>query len=209
MTFVEDVQRAKSPREAMLNLAAGLDILVERMDALEINNNWDSWSEAPITADDIAAIDARRDAEHARRLKEVFTRPLSEQAFTAPVITETDDTTTVEIPPPSPERMAQRRLLESQQLHLADSLGTAEDWNEVYAKGGPAWLYHGNRELVMTLPMSTRQALVEDLAEDSPQQAHEMGRDILKEACDATGFGNSPALADEFQGGVAGIRGTG
>lgn len=193
MTFIEDVQRAKSPREAMLNLAAGLDIIVERLDHLEIQNNWDSWgdyNEAPITAADIAAIDVRR--------------------AQAPAITEQDGETTVDIPPTSPEKQAARRMFADQQLGLTEYLkDPSQDWNEVYAKGGPQWLYIGNRELVMSLPFSTRRAMVADLEEDSPQQAHEMARDILKEAADATGYGNSPALADEFAGGVTGIRGTG
>lgn len=100
-------------------------------------------------------------------------------------------------------------MFEEQQLHLIDYLGDTEDWTEVYAKGGPMWLYIGNPELVKSLPDSTRRALVADLEEDSPQQAREMARDILKEPADATGYGNAPALADEFAGGVSGIRGTG
>jgi hypothetical protein len=187
MTFIEDVQRAKSPREALLNLAAGLDILVERIDRLERTSSWDEWG-----ADE----------------EGIFV-PLPEPAQRAPVIAADGDTTDVNLPPPSAEKLAARRMFEKQSLHLVDYLGTGEDWTEVYAKGGPVWLYVGNRELVMSLPHSVRQALVADLEEDAPQQAKEMARDVLKESCDATGFGNSPALADEFAGGVTGIRGTG
>lgn len=181
MTFVEDVQNARSPREAMLNLAAGLDVLVERIDKLESSTNWDSWGDSV------------------------------EQRLPQPVqITEQDGETEVVIPPPSTEKMAKRMLFEQQALHLSEYLhDDDQDWTEVYAKGGPMWLYIGNPELVKSLPDGTRRALVSDLEEDSPQQAREMARDILKEPADATGYGNAPALADEFAGGVSGIRGTG
>lgn len=199
MTFVEDVQRAKSPREAMLNLAAGLDVLVERIDRLESTSSWDEWHDEPVKQWDSS------DAHRAAANGFVTKAPV----ITAPQIHVNGEETDVDIPPPTEERMAYRRLFENQQLHLADHLGNAEDWTEVYAKGGPQWLYIGNPELVKGLPYGTRQALVTDLEQDSPQQAKEMARDILKAPADATGYGNAPALADEFAGGVSGIRGTG
>lgn len=176
MTFIDDVQRAKSPREAMLNLAAGLDTLVERLDALEINNSWDSWG--------------------------------AEDGPRAPEIIEKGDETEVVIPPPTPTKMKLRRILERQQLKIGEYLNDdTEDWTEVYAKGGPTWLYIFDRDLVMSLPMSTRQALVADLEEDDPKAAAEMARDILKQSADATGPGSGLPVADEFAGGVIGISG--
>lgn len=196
MTFVEDVQNARSPREAMLNLAAGLDVLVERINHLESSTNWDSWG------DELGEPDLPGGIDYDRFVGVVKPK--------APVITEQDGETTVDIPPPSEAKQAYRRLFEQQALHLSEYLhDDDQDWTEVYAKGGPMWLYIGNPELVKSLPDSTRRALVSDLEEDSPQQAREMARDILKEPADATGYGNAPALADEFAGGVSGIRGTG
>src|SRR5437763_1578054 len=51
------------------------------------------------------------------------------------------------------------------------------------AEGGPLWLYLGNRELVMSYPDHTRRMMVQDVELDSPTDAQEMARDVLKEAC--------------------------
>jgi hypothetical protein len=49
-----------------------------------------------------------------------------------------------------------------------------------YGIGGPMWLYLPQRETIMGLPEHVRQMMVEDVERDSPAQAQELGRDILK-----------------------------
>lgn len=56
MTIVEQVQQAKTPREALLILAAAIDQLRQAHKAVD---PWAGWDEAPITATDIAEIDDR------------------------------------------------------------------------------------------------------------------------------------------------------
>lgn len=51
---------------------------------------------------------------------------------------------------------------------------------EAFAKGGPMWLYLANRDAVMQMPYDARQWLVADIELDSPAEAQEVGRDILK-----------------------------
>jgi hypothetical protein len=89
---------------------------------------------------------------------------------------------TVELPVVSPERQdvrrqwaADRKLAEFIPLDPADAA-------DQYAKGGPMWLYLGNRDAVMQMPFNYRQELVAELMLDSPAEAQEVGRDILKQA---------------------------
>lgn len=114
----------------------------------------------------------------------------------AVVMTTTETTAEVEIPPPSIEKQQARGMFESLHLRLHEHLGHSENWNHAYAIGGPMWLYLGNRDLVMTLPDQIKQALIEDVLEDSPQDAHEMGRDILKQACETGPGGVGMRMAE-------------
>lgn len=87
-------------------------------------------------------------------------------------------------PAPSDTKAQARRDFEANNLRLAGALNDpAQDWNALYVKAGPFWLYQHNRELVMTYPAHVRRAMVNDVAEDSPKLAYEMARDVLKEAC--------------------------
>lgn len=83
----------------------------------------------------------------------------------------------VELPPVSDEQREQRRLL-AQAIGLADDFG--QEGIEAYVKGGPLWLYYGNREYVLGLSKNVWTAMVEDVMQTSPQEATEMGRDLFK-----------------------------
>lgn len=91
---------------------------------------------------------------------------------------------TVEIPPASPERQAYRRRF-AEQLNLYEALTvkgvTPDEFLDAYAKGGPMWLYLGDRDAIMTLPYGARVAMIEDIEQDAPVQAQEVGRDLLME----------------------------
>ncbi len=84
---------------------------------------------------------------------------------------------TVELPPVSDEQREQRRLL-AQAINLGDDFG--QEGVEAYVKGGPLWLYYGNREYVLGLSRNVWTAMVEDVMQTSPQEATEMGRDLFK-----------------------------
>jgi len=167
MTIEREVADAASPKEALLVIARALDTLMAPIPA----DPWQDWDQA---VDDVvnAAVDR------------------------SVALTTTETTAEVEIPPPSIEKQQARGMFESLHLRLHEHLGHSENWNHAYAIGGPMWLYLGNRDLVMTLPDQIKQALIEDVLEDSPQDAHEMGRDILKQACETGPGGVGMRMAE-------------
>ena len=67
------------------------------------------------------------------------------------------------MPPVDADRAAQRALL-AKQLDLDGEFGAG--FNAAYVKGGPLWLYYGNREYVVGLPDSVlRRKLGDDAAQ--------------------------------------------
>lgn len=92
----------------------------------------------------------------------------------------------------TPERMAARAGWATEhKLWEFLPLGPAETV-KAFAKGGPMWLYLGNREAVMAMPFDWRQWLVTEVHQDSPAAAQEMGRDILKD--EGTGVDSGTAV---------------
>lgn len=53
---------------------------------------------------------------------------------------------------------------------------------DAYVKGGPLWLHAYDRDFVVGLPEHLRRALVQDLEQYAPNDAHLLARDILKDA---------------------------
>jgi hypothetical protein len=87
----------------------------------------------------------------------------------------------VELPVPTPEQVeARMRWAQRRKLHEFIPLSYTQAV-EAFAKGGPMWLYLGNRDAVMAMPFEYRQELVRMVAEDSVPQSQEVGRDILKQ----------------------------
>lgn len=84
----------------------------------------------------------------------------------------------VVLPPVDEKRVTYRRQ-QAEQMGLEDNF-PGIDATEAYVKGGPLWLYHGNRDFVMGLPEEMRKLMVQDVEIDSPQEAHEMAHDLLK-----------------------------
>lgn len=169
MSYVDRVMAAKNPREAILILAKGLDELASA------GGGWDDWGDdgAGFPADLIRAgvgedgLTDHERAEHERAL----------------LAMSNDKARDLTLPTPSEEKMEFRRMFERQQLELANALGDdagEEDWTEVYAKGGPFWLWSERRDIVMGLPYPTRQMMVADVEEDNAYLAHQMSIDILK-----------------------------
>lgn len=152
MTCEEEVLASKNPMQAILALARALDRLVADRAAGD-DGGWGEWPAAMVEA---VAV------EHAAE------------------IIQHGDTATVELPSVSLERYHARWSFAKSTLKLDEALGDGEDWFDAYATGGPMWLYLGNRDLVMSYPVETRRAMIEDVELDSPQDAADMARDILK-----------------------------
>lgn len=177
MTYHDDVQAAQSPKDALLVIARALDELLacQFVEATPKADAWGGW----VAHDPTTAI-----------TQQMTNEPVPPQRVR---INQGEDTSEVVLPKVSPERYIARTAFADAQLKLNDHLGAGEvDWIAAYGVGGPMWLYLGNRDLVMSYPEEIRRRMVEDVEQDSPEDAHEMSRDILKAACE-TGPG-SPAM---------------
>lgn len=97
-----------------------------------------------------------------------------------PIPTEDGDTVIHEIAPVSADKEALRRQW-AEALRVHELLSDVANPIKAYAKGGPQWLYGYDRDAVMSLPLSARRAMVEDLREEDPKAAYEMARDVLKD----------------------------
>jgi hypothetical protein len=168
MNTEAQVRAAKNPQEALLAIAHALDEILERDTPAPGWGQWDALPELAATLTDYRPLD-----ESHQRAAEVLGTGIE------------GDPSEVILKVPSTEKQILRRLFEGQQLRLREHLGDGEDWTEAYAKGGPLWLYHGNRDLVMSYPDHVKAAMIADVDEDSHQDAHEMSRDILKAACES------------------------
>ncbi len=177
MSVVERVKAAQNPQEAMVALAAGIDLLLSQQPT-HPEDPWGTWA-----SEGAPAYHAAPDT-------------LIPDEFEVVKVTETPDHIEVAVKAPSPEKAERRASFEAQSLKLGENLPAGEDWNAVYVKGGPLWLYHLNRDLFMSYPYSIRQGMVADIIEDDPKAAHEVGRDVLKQASE-TGPGSSAMLVGE------------
>lgn len=96
------------------------------------------------------------------------------------VTTDDDGNVLIDLPPVSEEKQVRRAEFAREHLKLQERFKD-EKWIDVYAKGGPLWLYHSQRALVMGLPDEWKVAMVQDVAEESSKDARYMRRDILKD----------------------------
>lgn len=178
MTTVEAVKAAKNPQGALLAIAQAIDDL--RADIakqrLEVDDGWGDWDSTTIE-DDI----------------DVPARVLE--------IEEDEGETTIHLKPVDEAKRERRRQFAINVLQLADNLPELGPGGpEVYAIGGPLWLYHGNRDLFMSYPDATRKMMCDDILEDDPTTADEVARDVLKDADP----GNWAYAAEVFNGSVPG-----
>lgn len=155
MSIEEQVREAPSPQAALIVIAQALDTL------LYLNQH---------AAEQQAAADAAWGWD---------APPQTARALLS--ITEHENEVTVDIAPVTdPIRLEQRRAL-AHAMDLDTNLPNVENAIDVYEKGGPLWLYTGNREFVMSLPYEMRRMMVQDVEQDNVTTAHEMGRDLLKD----------------------------
>lgn len=155
MNARETVMAAKTPREALLDLADYIDNLPQVVDSWDV-----PWGDEP--DDDIPG--------------------------TSPITIDIDEdlNSSVVLPIVSDEKKEKRREF-ARQWKLGDMLPElAGEIEEVYALGGPYWLYcymtddeQGRRNL-FSYSEHMRRAMCQDLLEDDPVLAHEVSRDLLK-----------------------------
>ncbi len=198
MTYQERILQAASVKDAMVILGEGIDAILGDGIAGVSASEWEAW-EAHDSEQEIRERLADEADPEERRALEARLRLLTDDGVVAqPVVPEgrrvitTGDAKqiTVDIPKPSADRARSRyEWATATQLGgmLTPSLST-EEAADAYAKGGPMWLYLYDRDAVMSLPVEWRRAFVEDVERDSPAQAQEMGRDILKDR----GTGGNP-----------------
>ncbi len=138
----------------------------------------------------IAALEAKRATEHdpaeIRALDAQIRLAKDEGQALPPIVPEGNrpkiTVEGIEVVPVSQERQADR-VTWALARGLEQFIGagwSAADAAQAYAKGGPMWLYQGNRDAVMSMPFNYRQELVREIALDSEADAQEAGRDILK-----------------------------
>lgn len=171
MNTQAQVQAAKSQQEALVIIARAIDSLTAEVRQLAEakqatqSDTWSTWIEPLSTTDPEdreANAAAERLAQDDRRAEQEVSK----------------DGVTVTLPTVSEEKQNKRR-------EFAIGIGVAEEFGdrivESYAVGGPLLLYYNNRPFVMGLPDDARRRMVDDVFEESPSEAAEMGRDILKD----------------------------
>ena len=93
-----------------------------------------------------------------------------------------DGSVVVDLPSPTPEQIDVRAQL-LPKMGIADQYGEAQadEFEKAFIRGGPLLFYYTDRDYINALPPDVKQALVEDVLVSSPREAHDMGRDILKD----------------------------
>lgn len=221
MNIQEQVKQAKSPQEALVILARGLDslaALIEGQPQPPAPDPWGTWDSQP--APDTGELEARiaelneragtedgeqRQATEAEirllrdQLRPVTAAPTRDDGKRASIeVVGADGTTQVDLPVVSEEKQERRRAFAKDELVLDThfpNLGLVD----AYAKGGPLLLYYSDRDFVMGLPAEWKAAMVRDVSEESPREALEMGRDILKDASPGTDYSITAGAIDAIR----------
>lgn len=154
MTYADRVRGAKDVKEALAAIAEGIDEILARPSP---QDNFMEWGAEP--------------------------EPETERALE--IVEDDEDGVLIDIKPVSQEKRQRRGTFARTvlQLHQQDAFNTWDDKEaaiEAYAVGGPLWLYHGNRELVMQYSPDVRRVMVQDIEEDDPVTAQEVALDLLK-----------------------------
>lgn len=204
MSLQEQVKNAENPKVALEAIARYLDHLNTKIDQVLDQPNDDSWGEG--WNDHERHVEVNNDFAKETEIKELEEALSKEsnpeeravlearlrlakddgQAVAAAVGVEEgertkmqvgDTETIVEVFTPNESQLEMREAM-ADKLREADVLD--EEIIESFIKGGPLLLYYTDREFIMSLPYGWRRAFVEDVEVNSPQEAAEMARDILK-----------------------------
>lgn len=209
MSLQEQVKNAENPKVALEAVARFLDTLNTKIDqTLKYThpaappNVWGQWEVDH--ADELAVVEVDRLKQ---QLSET-TDPDEKRALIAQIelasdtgtvhdeperlpegnrVTVTDDgsgNVVVDLPAPSARQEETREIFAEQVLK--PHYGWSEDQVETFRRGGPLLLYYSDREMLTELPTLWLREFVNDIQENSPQEAHEFARDMLKESAPDT-----------------------
>lgn len=199
-----------SPQEALLFLADRVEQLEDRIAELEdgpAESDWSTWGDVPPQeewspdpavekelAEAREALKGNEDPEESKALRATIflledeLRPPQEDGVDldqnrTTQITDESGAVLIEVPTVDEETEEIREKFARDVLCLTDAYGDepGEAYIRAYRKGGPLVIYYTDRDFVMGLSDDVKQAMVKDVLELSPQEAHEMGRDILKD----------------------------
>ena len=178
MSIEAQLHGARNQQEALSIIARALDRIETKLNELtpQQDDAWSAWSSEPATL--ATKLDQLREMEPPA--------PPEELPAQFDVV--------MNIPKVSEERQAQRLMFAQQTLKLDEYFGNVdehntvpegyESWAEIYAKGGPVWLYNAaeatGRDCIMSYPHEIRKSMIEDVMLDNGPLAAEMARDILK-----------------------------
>lgn len=162
MSTYEAVQNSKNMQEALLHIAASLDLILDNQEVAQTTtDSWGVWDNE-------------------------ITAPLSVVETEPTVELDVDGNNVITLPVVSAAQQQKRREL-AETLGMEHESWYTDEHIDAYVKGGAYWLYSGNREFVMSLPETTRRILVQDVADAGmTEQAWEMQRDVLKEGAGAS-----------------------
>jgi hypothetical protein len=209
MSVIEEQVRASTtPQEATLAIARGMDAVLAGQRQAAPADPWDEWTDhdahpeahrdfalttqvqaAPVSVqiDTIhEQLKAATDEDTVRALQAKLRLIQDTGAVPDNVLpgefVGIDEHGVVHLPTADPARQADRHSW-AMQIKLGSSFLKMDDAEaaEAFAKGGPLWLYYGNREAIMQMPPEWKRMLVLDVQEDSVHEAHAMGRDVLKD----------------------------
>lgn len=209
MTFKQRVANARNPQDALLMLAEGIDlILTQLVDLPQLGqpDPWGEWDQVPQVNYDTAPSmhaptpeavevlranletatgETRSAIEAAIRLAEDSGKAVDTQLpdGVRDRVLIGEEGVEVFTRPVDRERATARSTF-AKEIELGPDLTPVLDHQtavEAFVKGGPAWLYVYDRDFVISMPTNWKQALVADVEQDSPREAAEMARDILKD----------------------------
>ena len=197
MTIAEQMKAAASPQDAMLVLATALDRIEAALTQPPSESDaWGTWTAPandPPTTETLRDQLAVTDDEQERKALEARIRLAEDQG--EPIETELPDTgvrpsvdfdvdgTKLTLPAASEEqKIARAEAVDEWGIGQYLSSGRelpARVLRWAYSTAGPFWLYTYDRDAVLRMPIACRQAMVEDVEQDNPREAHNLGRDIL------------------------------
>lgn len=207
-TATELVKGAKSPSEALLLLAERVTELESQPAPSDGWGDWEAgtddadaspfevWTPDPEDIAEVERIENElrgcEDADESTALRAQLL--LARDKLVEPredytnegerTVIEADEkgNTEVEAPAPTPEQEDEREVFAREKLKLEEQYGedSGAEYIQSYRKVGPNLLYLTDRDFVLGLPPEVKQEMIADLLRFSPEEAHEMSRDIMK-----------------------------
>lgn len=208
MSAVEVVKAAKNPTEALFALAKYID----EQATVSADDHWGAW-ETDVSPAETAGLADPSNETAIKNLQSKLaeeTDPEEIRALEAQlrILRDTGENIetdladnersivgpdgVVDLPPATPKQLAARDMI-IEQTDMEEQYGS--EIVSSFRKGGPLLMYYTDREWVMQLPDAIKPIMVADIEVNSPAEAHEIGRDILK---DRSADGNEELTIDRI-----------